>query len=103
MCAARARISCSCRYAVRRARVLCPPKRLISCEMTVAFPLRPPPTSPEVSSVNVVRFASRFVSRPNYDRPLPARLSSLIPMAGILLNRRLLFVDDELAELGADV
>jgi hypothetical protein len=38
-----------------------------------------------------------------YDRPDPARFSSLIPIAGILLNRLLLVVDDDFAELGAEV
>lgn len=37
-----------------------------------------------------------------YDRPVPARLSSLIPIAGILLKRRLLD-EEELAELGDEV
>jgi hypothetical protein len=38
-----------------------------------------------------------------YDRLEPARLSSLIPIAGILLKRLLLPVDDDFAELGAEV
>jgi hypothetical protein len=36
-----------------------------------------------------------------YDRPVPARLNSLMPMDGILL-KRLLFVDDAAVELGLD-
>jgi hypothetical protein len=38
-----------------------------------------------------------------YDRLEPARLSSLIPIAGILLKRLLLPVEDDFAELGAEV
>lgn len=37
-----------------------------------------------------------------YDRPVPARASSFILTAGILLNRRLLVVLDDFAELGED-
>lgn len=38
-----------------------------------------------------------------YDRPDPLRLSSLMPIVGILLNRLLLLVDDDLAEAGDEV
>jgi hypothetical protein len=38
-----------------------------------------------------------------YDRLDPARLSSLMPIAGILLKRLLFVVDDDFAELGAEV
>lgn len=96
----RARTSCSSRYAVRHARVHCPPD-VLSCE-TPTSPLRRS-TSPEASCVNIACCACSIRSDCAYDRLLPARLSSLMPIVGILLNRLLLDVDDDFAEAGAEV
>jgi hypothetical protein len=38
-----------------------------------------------------------------YDRTVPVRLNSLMPIEGILLNRLLLLVEDEVAETGDEV
>ena len=64
--------------------------------LVILFDLLQPPRK-RVASMSCARCPHSIKCA--YDRPLPARRSSLIPIAGILLNRRLDFVD----EVGDDV
>jgi hypothetical protein len=57
--------------------------------------------SPCADLVVIVRCT--IVAYAFYDLPDPARLSSLIPIVGILLKRLLFVVDDDFAELGDEV